>query len=81
MSAVDVLAIIKTKPGLRDAVLELFQANVPAVLAEDGCLSYYATIDAADGGANQTPVGPDTFVVIEKWASTGALAAMRMRRI
>ena len=40
MSVVHVLAVITTKPGLRADVLELFNANVPAVLAEDGCIAY-----------------------------------------
>lgn len=75
MSIVHVLAFITTKPGQRDAVLEKFNANIPAVLAEDGCIAYEATIDAKDGGAIQTAVGPDTFVVVEKWASLEALAA------
>lgn len=75
MSIVHVLAIITTKPGQRAAVLELFNANVPAVLAEDGCLSYEATIDTENAGPIQTPFGPDTFVVVERWASLEALGA------
>lgn len=75
MSAVHVLAIITTKPGQRDAVLELFNANVPAVLAEDGCITYEATVDTENAGPMQTELGPDTFVVIEKWASLAALGA------
>jgi quinol monooxygenase YgiN len=31
---INVIAIITTKPGQRDAVLAAFRANVPAVLAE-----------------------------------------------
>ena len=69
-----VVAIITTKPGQRDAVLEAFRANVPAVHAEDGCIEYGATVDADFGGI-QTKVGPDTFVVVEKWASAEALKA------
>ncbi|MBX9593618.1 MAG: antibiotic biosynthesis monooxygenase, partial [Roseomonas sp.] len=37
---IHVLAIITTKPGMRDAVLEAFRANRPAVHAEDGCIEY-----------------------------------------
>ena len=73
MSTVDVLAIITTKPGQRDAVLRMFNANVPAVLAEDGCIAYEATIDTENAGPMQTAFGPDTFVVVEKWASMAAL--------
>ena len=75
MSIVHVLAIIKTKLGQREAVLTLFNANVPAVLAEDGCIAYEATVDTDNAGPMQTSFGPDTFVVVEKWASLDALGA------
>ncbi len=75
MSTIHVLAVITTKPGQRAAVLRLFNANVPAVLAEDGCIAYEATIDAENAGAKQTAFGSDTFVVIEKWSSLEALGA------
>ena len=45
MSTIHVVAVIKAKPGLRGKVLEAFQANVPAVHAEDGCIEYTATVD------------------------------------
>jgi quinol monooxygenase YgiN len=73
MTIVHVLAIVTTKPGERAAVLTLFNANVPAVLAEDGCIAYEATIDTDNAGPMQTAFGPDTFVVVEKWASLAAL--------
>jgi|TARA_B110000908_G_C10258523_1_gene457374 quinol monooxygenase YgiN len=72
---IHVIAPITTKPGMRAKVLELFNANVPAVLAEDGCIEYGATIDVSDAGAFQTTYGDDTFVVVEKWASLAALMA------
>ena len=75
MSTIHVLAIITTKPGQREAVLAMFDANVPAVLAEDGCITYEATIDTENAGPIQTTFGPDTFVVVEKWASLAALGA------
>lgn len=75
MSLVHVIAVIKTKPGLRAAVLEMFNANVPAVLAEDGCIAYEATIDTENAGPMQTEFGADTFVVVEKWSSMEALGA------
>ena len=75
MSTIHVLAIITTKPGQREAVLAMFDANVPAVLAEDGCIAYEATIDTENAGPIQTTLGPDTFVVVEKWASLAALGA------
>ena len=72
---VHVLAVIKAKPGKRAEVLEAFNANVPAVHAEDGCIEYGAAIDVANGGPIQTKMGDDAFVVIEKWASMEALMA------
>jgi quinol monooxygenase YgiN len=75
MSMVHILAVITTKPGQRDAVLDLFRANVPAVKAEDGCIEYGAAVDADGVGRFQTKYGEDTFVVIEKWASLDALVA------
>jgi quinol monooxygenase YgiN len=72
---IHVLAIITTKPGLRDTVLTAFHANIPAVLAEKGCIEYGPAVDAAGIGPVQTKLGPDTFVVIEKWATAADLAA------
>jgi quinol monooxygenase YgiN len=72
---VHVLAMITAKPGQRDAVLAAFRANVPNVLAEAGCIEYGAAADAEGMGGIQTPLGPDSFVVIEKWESGEALAA------
>lgn len=72
---IHVLAIITARPGQRDAVLAAFRANVPAVLAEQGCIEYAPVIDAEDGPASQSPLGPDAFVVVEKWADLDALRA------
>lgn len=75
MSQIHVIAVITTKVGQRDAVLKMFNANVPAVLAEDGCIAYEATIDTENAGPMQSQFGPDTFVVVEKWESMAALGA------
>ncbi|KMO39042.1 antibiotic biosynthesis monooxygenase [Methylobacterium variabile] len=72
---IHVLAIITTKPGMRETVLEAFRANVPAVHAEEGCIEYAAAIDTEGAGPVQTPFGPDSFVVVERWASLDALKA------
>ncbi len=72
---IHVLAIITAKPGMREQVLAAFRANMPAVHAEQGCIEYGPAIDAEGMGAIQTPVGPDSFVVIEKWESIEALKA------
>jgi quinol monooxygenase YgiN len=72
---IHVLAIITTKPGMRGQVLLAFHANMPAVHAEIGCLEYGPTVDADGIGPIQTKLGPDTFVVVEKWTSAETLAA------
>jgi quinol monooxygenase YgiN len=69
---IHVLAIITAKPGQRNKLLEAFNANVPAVRAEAGCIEYGAAVDV-EGAA--PAFGPDTFVVIEKWESMAALKA------
>ena len=72
---IHVIAVITAKPGLRDAVLQEFRANMPAVHAEQGCVEYAPAIDAEGIGSFQTAFGPDTFVAIEKWESPEALKA------
>jgi quinol monooxygenase YgiN len=66
---------ITTKPGMRDAVLEAFRANMPNVHAEEGCIEYVLVVDFSEFGPFQKELGPDTFVIIEKWASPEALNA------
>jgi quinol monooxygenase YgiN len=72
---IHVLAIVTAKPGLRDAVLKEFRANVPNVYAEKGCIEYGLVIDAEGAGSIQTALGRDSFAVIEKWESMEALKA------
>lgn len=69
---IHVVAIITAKPGQRAAVLAAFNANVPAVRAEKGCIEYGAAIDV---GTSPAKFGEDAFVVIEKWESPDALRA------
>jgi quinol monooxygenase YgiN len=72
---IHVLAMITAKPGMRAAILDAFHANMPAVHAENGCIEYGPAIDAEGAGGIQTKLGPDSFVVIEKWESLEALKA------
>ncbi|MBP0444831.1 antibiotic biosynthesis monooxygenase [Roseomonas sp. SSH11] len=72
---IHVVAVITAKPGQREKLLELFRANMPAVLAEEGCIEYGPVVDLPDFGPVQTPIGPDTFMVIEKWSSPETLKA------
>ena len=72
---IHVLAILTAKPGKRAEVLGHFKANVPAVHAEKGCIEYGPAVDADGFGSFQAKLGPDTFVVVEKWADADALKA------
>ena len=69
---VHVLAFITCLPGRRDEVLAAFRENMPAVHAEDGCIEYQPVVDA-DGFPGL--LGPDAFVVVEKWRDAAALKA------
>ena len=72
---VHVIAVITAKQGKRAQILEHFNANVPNVHAEQGCIEYGAAVDAEDALAIQAKWGADTFLVIEKWESMDALKA------
>ena len=72
---IHVLALITARPGRRDEILAAFRDNSAAVHAEAGCLGYEAVVDARGAAAGFATFGPDTFVVIEKWASMEALQA------
>ena len=42
---IHVLASITVKASEHDAFLEIFKANIPKVLEEEGCVEYSATVD------------------------------------
>jgi quinol monooxygenase YgiN len=67
-----VIASIKLKPGVREKFLEIFQANVPNVLAEDGCLSYEPCVDVV---SDLVEADPDVVTVVEEWESIKHLKA------
>lgn len=70
-----VVATIELNPGVRDAFLDIFNANVPKVRAEEGCISYTPAIDTASGIASQGPLRADTVVVVEQWENLDRLHA------
>ena len=72
---IHVIATIELKPGVRERFLEIFKANVPNVLAEDGCLGYAPTVDADSGLEAQRRVGEDAVVIVEAWRDLDALKA------
>jgi len=72
---IHVLAIITAKPGQRERILEAYRANVDAVRAEQGCVAYEAVVDVRNALPGFAQFGPDSFVVVEQWASLEALQA------
>jgi quinol monooxygenase YgiN len=70
-----VLAAIEVREGTRDAFLEQFKANVPNVLAEQGCLGYEPTVDLASGLDAQGPVRDNLVTIVEMWEDLDALNA------
>jgi quinol monooxygenase YgiN len=69
---VHVIAIITAHPGKRTELLELFQAVIPVVREEQGCIEYGVAVDVP--GADPA-FGPDTYVVVEKWENLATLKA------
>ena len=72
---IHVIAVITAKPGMREQVLSAFRANVPNVRAEPGCIEYGAAIDSEPVLKFQAALGPDTFMVVEKYQDLDALKA------
>ena len=71
---ISVIASIALKPGTRAQFVEIFNANVPAVLAEQGCIEYFPAIDV-ESGLDAQSKDENMVTVIEKWESVEALHA------
>ncbi|NKB69860.1 MAG: antibiotic biosynthesis monooxygenase [Candidatus Latescibacteria bacterium] len=71
---ISVLAFITVKAGKRAEFIEAFKANVPNVLAEDGCIEYAPTVDVKPALPRQE-VDDNSVTIIEKWDSGEALQA------
>lgn len=69
-----VIATVKVKPGKRTEFLDIFNANVPAVKKENGCIEYTPMTDVDTGLGNQLK-DENELLVVEKWASVDALHA------
>ncbi|MFK7859004.1 MAG: putative quinol monooxygenase [Granulosicoccus sp.] len=72
---IHVIAIITAVSGKRSEVIDAFLKVIPLVHAEEGCIEYVPVTDVEKAGAMQTALGPDTYMVIEKWESMDALNA------
>jgi quinol monooxygenase YgiN len=75
---IEVIAIVTTKPRLRASVLSMFLEHVVVVRRERGCIEYAPAVDIDDAPHAVTLLGPDTFVVLEKWNSREDLVAHEM---
>jgi len=69
---ITVIASIYLKPGHTSQFLDIFKSNVPAVLAEEGCIEYYPAIDVKTGLRPQE-LDENVVTVIEKWGNLDAL--------
>lgn len=72
---VHVIATVTVKSGKREVLLKALRANVPNVLAEDGCVRYEPTVDTPSGFPNQGALRDDVVVILETWASLEHLKA------
>ena len=71
---IHVLASITVKASERDAFLEIFKANVPKVLEEEGCVEYSATVDFPTEFPIQE-TNTNVVTVVEKWETFPHLEA------
>ena len=71
---INVIATITVKPECRDEFLKIFNDNVPAVLAESGCLEYFPCVDA-DSGLSIQEKDDTAVTIVEKWETLDALHA------
>ena len=72
---VHLIAFITAHPGKRAELLTVFHTLIPTVRAEEGCVEYAPVVDIDGFAGFTTPLGPDTYAVVEKWASPEALRA------
>lgn len=72
---ITVIATISLHPGFRNDFIAAFNANVPAVLAEDGCVQYEPVVDTAHKLDRPQTLRENVVTVVEKWASLEALHA------
>ncbi len=72
---IHVIATVEIVPGHRKEFLAEFRANVPNVLAEDGCVEYGPAIDLATNIGAQIPLREQVVTVVEKWRDLPALQA------
>ena len=69
---INVIASIRVKAGRVPEFLEIFNANVPSVRKEKGCIEYFPAVDV-DTGLPSQRMDKNAVTIIEKWESLEAL--------
>lgn len=64
---IHVIATAYIVQGRRQEFIREFNANIPNVLTEKGCIQYTPTVDLVSGIERQSPPEEDTVVIIEQW--------------
>jgi quinol monooxygenase YgiN len=72
---IKVIAKIEVKEECLQEFIDIFKANVPAVLAEDGCIEYVPTMDVDSGLPPQNPINKCVVTIVEAWESLDHLFA------
>ena len=68
-----VIATINLAENRRGDFLMEIRANLPHVLAEEGCLEYLPTVDLETRIPAQSDPRPNVVTIVEKWESLEAL--------
>ncbi|KGO34825.1 MAG: putative quinol monooxygenase [Desulfoprunum sp.] len=68
---ITVIASITVRQQRKDEFIAIFNANVPAVRAEAGCIEYYPAIDIDTGVARQS-LDHNLITIVEKWRDVEA---------
>ena len=70
-----VVATSELKEGCREQFIEIAKANVPNVLAEEGCIMYQLNENFDSGLPAQNDLDPNTLTFVECWESQAHLDA------
>jgi len=70
-----VIAASEIEEGMMDKFLEVLKANVPNVLAENGCHMYVPSVDFNSGLSAQKQVRNNVVTILEGWESLDHLKA------
>jgi quinol monooxygenase YgiN len=68
---ITVIASITVRQQRMDEFIAIFNANVPAVRAEAGCIEYYPAIDI-DTGVGRQSLDHNLITIVEKWRDVEA---------